>query len=251
MEYPLDTDAMGTFSGEVERVGSALECARRKCLIALDILGSKVEYCLASEGSFGPHPFIPFLPCDQEILYFIDRRREFHLHMTYMSEKTNYQMKSVSSFEELTTFAEAAQFPTHALIIRSDDPSQKTLIYKGIHTQEALVEAFAEALLHSRDKKVWVETDMRAQHNPTRMSVIGELATKLATRLATACPTCHAPGWGRVNAEKGLRCEYCDQETEMIAHEAYGCVLCQHTETKPRADGLKTAPQQYCNWCNP
>jgi hypothetical protein len=86
---------------------------------------------------------------------------------------------------------------------------------------------------------VWAETDMRAQYNPSRMQAIGELADKLAQRLATSCPKCAAPGWGRIKAEKGLNCEYCDQPTEMIAHEIYGCVLCDHTETLPRVDGLK------------
>lgn len=251
LEYYVDTDTLGTFSGEIERDGSALECARRKCLWALEILGDKVDYCLASEGSFGPHPFIPFLPCDQEILYFIDRKRGFHLHMVHLTEKTNYQMRAVKSQEELQAFVEAAQFPSHALILRPDDNYTKSPIYKGIDRQEALIEAFNKSLTHSSDGKVWVETDMRAQYNPSRMKVIGELADKLAQRLATQCPACNAPGWGHIKAEKGLRCEYCDQANEMVAHEIYGCTSCDHSETMPRADGLKAAAQMHCVWCNP
>lgn len=251
LEYAVDTDQLGTFSGEVERKGNALECAKRKCEWSLDRLGEKVEYALASEGSFGPHPFIPFLPCDQEILYFIDRNRGFHLHLVHLSEKTNYRMQALSSLEELQIFAESAQFPSHALILRPNNRDNKTIIFKGIETQTALEQAFRESLKHSSDGKVWVETDMRAQMNPTRMAVIGELAMKLADRLATVCPRCSSPGWGRIRAEKGLHCEYCDQATEMIAHELYGCVLCDYTEKMPRADGLKVAPQQYCGWCNP
>jgi hypothetical protein len=95
LEYYVDTDTLGTFSGEVEREGNALECARRKCEWALELLGDKVDYCIASEGSFGPHPQIPFLPCNQEILYFIDRKHGFHLHMVHITEKTNYQMKAL------------------------------------------------------------------------------------------------------------------------------------------------------------
>ena len=117
MEYAVDTDMLGTFSGEIEREGNALECAKKKCEWSLKTLGAKVNYALASEGSFGPHPYIPFLPCDHEILYFIDRERDFHLHLTYMTEKTNYQMKELESFEELQKFAEAALFPSHALIL--------------------------------------------------------------------------------------------------------------------------------------
>jgi len=89
LEYLVDTDTLGTFSGEVERKGCGLECAGRKCAWGLQLVGNKVAYGLASEGSFGPHPFIPFLPCNQEILYFIDLQRGFHLPLLHISEKTN------------------------------------------------------------------------------------------------------------------------------------------------------------------
>lgn len=251
LEHIVDTDTLGTFSGEVERKGNALECARRKCEWALELLGSKTDYVLASEGSFGPHPYISFLPCDQEILYFMDRKRGFHLHLSLTSEKTNYQMKLLGSLEELQTFAKAAQFPSHALILRPNGSETRSPIFKGLNTEAALADAFSDALKLSSAGKVWVETDMRAQMNPSRMAVIGELASQMAIRLATACPQCSAPGWGRVRAEKGLECEYCDQATEMIANEIYGCVLCDHSEKIPRTDGLKAAPQQNCGWCNP
>ncbi len=251
LEYPIDTDLLGTFSGEVERQGNALECVRRKCEMGLDILGNKAEYGIASEGSFGPHPTIPFLPSDQEIVYFIDRKRGFHLHLMHVSEKTNYQMRSLDSLEELQKFAESAQFPSHALILRPNDKKNYNLIFKGIETQEDLIEAFKESVRHSGDCKAWIETDMRAQFNPSRMEVIGELADKMAQRLATLCPACHTPGWGRIRSEKGLRCEYCDQETQMIAHEIFGCVICNHTEILPRTDRMKAAPQMHCGWCNP
>jgi len=249
LEYLLDTDTLGTFSGEVERAGNALECAKRKCEWALELLGETVEYCIASEGSFGPHPHIPFLRCDQEILYFIDRKRGFQLHMVHVTERTNYQMKALDSLQALRAFAKTAQFPAHALIVRPNDT--RGLLFKGIDSEASLEQAFHESATRSRDGKVWVETDMRAQHNPLRMAAIGELAVKMVDRLATPCPACSAPGWGRIAVEKGLRCEYCDQETEMIAQEIYGCVLCEHTERKLRIDGIVAAPQQQCNWCNP
>jgi hypothetical protein len=65
-ECPFDTDLLGTFSGEVERVGSALDCVRNKCERGLDLLGGDLG--IASEGSFGPHPYVPFIPGGQEIL---------------------------------------------------------------------------------------------------------------------------------------------------------------------------------------
>ena len=101
LEYAVDTDKLGTFSGEIDRKGNALECARSKCELPLKQLGQSVEFALASEGSFGPHPFMPFIPCNNEILYFIDRKRGFHLHLSCLSEKTNYRTEALGSLEEL------------------------------------------------------------------------------------------------------------------------------------------------------
>lgn len=251
LEYVVDTDQLGTFSGEIEREGNALECARRKCEWATERLGDKVEFALASEGSFGPHPFIPFLPCDQEILYFIDRRHGFHMHMSHISEKTNYRTEAVDSYEALQKLAEKAQFPSHAMILRPNGRETKAPLFKGIDSQSILEEAYKECLKHSTDGKVWVETDMRAQFNPSRMEVIGELAVKLAERLATHCPKCSTPGWGKVRVEKGLECSWCGSETELVKAEIYGCTKCDYEEITGRTDGLEKAEPGNCSYCNP
>ena len=251
LEYVVDTDALGTFSGEVEREGNALECARRKCEWSLERLGDKVEFALASEGSFGPHPFIPFLPCDHEILYFIDRRHGFHLHMSHLSEKTNYRTEAVGSLDALQKLAEDAQFPSHALILRPNGRETKAPLFKGVDTQLELEAAFRECMKNASDGKVWVETDMRAQFNPSRMEVIGELTAKLADRLATHCPKCSTPGWGKVRVEKGLKCNWCGSETELVKSEIFGCVKCDYEETSGRADGLTHSEPGNCGYCNP
>ena len=245
----IDTDQLGTFSGEIERHGNALEVAERKARLGMESNG--LPYGLASEGSFGPHPFIPFLPCDNELMLFIDTERGFKLHEVMLSTETNYNHACASGLEEVQDFLRHAKFPSHAVIVRPNQWDDKSLIFKGIQNQKELEPAFATARQASVDGKVWLETDMRAHVNPSRMNVIGTLAQRLAKRLATPCPRCASPGWGRVRVEKGLHCEYCDQQTEMIAHEIHGCVLCCYTEILPRADGLKAAPQTHCGWCNP
>jgi hypothetical protein len=250
LEHVTDTDKLGTFSGEIERKGNALECARRKCELSLE-LSEQVELSLASEGSFGPHPFMPFIPCDHEILYFIDRKRDFHMHLSQLSDKTNYSMQSLSSIEELQKFAKDALFPSHALILRPSNRTVKEPIFKGIESLTVLEEAFKECIKYSSDGKVWVETDMRAQFNPSRMLVIGELAEKLSKRLATHCPSCDLPGWGKVGTEMGLPCGWCGSETEMIKHEILGCVKCSYKEINENSDKLKHADPKYCSFCNP
>lgn len=251
LELPLDTDTLGAFSGEVARRADALACARRKCEWGLEVLGPKAEFGLASEGSFGPHPLIPFAPIDHELLYVIDRRIGFHLHVAHATEQTNYRMKAIGEWDEALEFARSAQFPSHAMVVRPNDEAAPELLFKGIVCETTLREAFDVCVKRSPDGLAWVETDMRAHVNPTRMAAISALAAKTAERLATPCPRCETPGWGQVSVEAGLRCEFCGSETGLIAHEVHGCVRCPHMEREPRPDGLAFAPQMHCEACNP
>lgn len=136
LEYVVDTDKLGTFSGEVERKGAALDCVRKKC--EWSIKNTKCEYALASEGSFGTHPFIPFIPSNREILYFIDKKRKFHLHVTDLYTETNYQMGELSCIEEVKAMAEKALFPSHALIVRPALRESDGPVFKGVMNEAAL-----------------------------------------------------------------------------------------------------------------
>ncbi len=69
----INTDSFGTFTGEIPRAGSMADAARRKALAAITATG--LPYGIGSEGSFGPHPAIPFLPSSTELLAFVDRHR--------------------------------------------------------------------------------------------------------------------------------------------------------------------------------
>jgi len=245
----IDTDQLGTFTGEVERKGDALTCVRQKCELALK--GSQLSIGLASEGSFGPHPFVPFVSCDHEILYFIDHERKFVLYQSKISTKTNYCTEAFSDPQRLKTFCDQALFPSHALIVRPHKSNKKPLIIKGIKSHDGLEEAFLKCCRLSVDGNALVETDMRAHMNPTRMEVIGELANSFAKRLATPCPLCYNPGWGVVATQKGLECEICGSETDMVSCEIFGCPKCLHSEKRPRQDGLTMTDPKYCGWCNP
>ncbi|PJD95820.1 MAG: hypothetical protein CK425_07920 [Parachlamydia sp.] len=245
----LDTDQFGTFTGEVERTGDALSCVRQKCELAMK--ESKFTIGIASEGSFGSHPFIPFLACDHEILYFIDQERGFTIHQSLLSTKTNYCREAFSDAVRLKTFCVGALFPSHGLILRPNKSDKKSLIIKGVQTYEMLEEAFLNCCRFSEDGKALVETDMRAHMNPTRMEVIKELADSFAKRLATPCPVCYNPGWGVVDTQRGLECELCGSETDRVKSEVLACPRCLYRESRPRPDGLTLVDPQYCGWCNP
>ena len=245
----LDTDRLGTFSGEIERVGTPVECARRKCEWGLEVGGG--ELGVASEGSFGPHPVVPFLGSGEEVLYFIDRKRDFQLHVRHSGLETNFRSATVDRLAELHAFAETAGFPGHALILRAAGPVAAGVLHKGLRTVKALEAAFAASREASAAGSVHVETDMRAHRNPTRMETIRALAGELARRLATPCPACAAPGWGRVGVERGLACAWCGAETGRVRREVLGCAKCAHRERRAPAHGLEKADPGDCPRCNP
>lgn len=249
VQAKIDTDQLGTFTGEVERKGNALMCVREKCELAMK--ESKFNIAIASEGSFGPHPFIPFMASDYEILYFIDREKGFHLYQTLLSINTNYSSEVISDHQRLKKFCDQVLFPSHGLIVKPNESSIKSVVFKGIQRFDMLEEAFFKCCSLSADGKALVETDMRAHMNPTRMGVIKELAYSFAKRLASPCPLCYTPGWGIVDTQNGLECGFCRSETDMVKSEVFGCPKCSHKEHRPRLDGLTQAEQQYCGFCNP
>ena len=77
---PIDTDVFGTFSGEVERKGTVIETLRKKVLKTADACPRAV-LIVASEGSFAPHPFIPFIDSNMEALLFWDRIRNHEIYV--------------------------------------------------------------------------------------------------------------------------------------------------------------------------
>lgn len=244
----LDTDQLGTFSGEVERDGSPRDTALRKARLGMASLGLPLG--LASEGSFGPHPYLPFVPVNHELLLFVDDETGFQITEQMITEKTNYSHTAVAPAEELSSFLNRAGFPSHALIVRPNSGLMPGLLFKGIATHEALTEAIGQSARASADGKAHVETDMRAHLNPTRRRVIRQVAFRLARRLAACCPACNTPGWGVVDVERGLPCEWCGAKTELVKAEIFGCARCDYRTSHPRK-GPERAPAMYCPVCNP
>jgi hypothetical protein len=124
-------------------------------------------------------------------------------------------------------------------------------VAKGIREPKALQVAIATAAGLSADGKALVETDMRAHMNPTRMAALGRLAEQLAGRLRCVCPDCAAPGFGLVDTENGLPCEWCGGPSVMVRHQIFGCANCDYRERRPRPDGLLHADPGKCMTCNP
>lgn len=246
----LDTDALGTFTGEVERPAGILETAVRKARLGMEASG--LEIGIASEGSYGPHPVVPFLPLGRELVVLVDAERGITVHERLLAETTNFAHTTAGSAAEIGEFLARVGFPDHALIVRPNAKStENEYLHKGIRSQARLDEAIGVCSGASPDGRARLETDMRAHMNPTRMQAIEQLSDKLAERLATPCPGCESPGFGQVDAKSGLPCAACGAPTELLAIEVFGCPGCDYTERRPRADGVAAADPGQCPFCNP
>ncbi|WP_412754299.1 DUF6671 family protein [Legionella donaldsonii] len=243
--HDFDTDQFGTFTGEIERTLSPYET----CLLKAQKAAERYDYALAlaSEGSFGPHPDFPFVPSAHELMVFIDREHNWVVAEQLVSPKTNYAMITINEHSEIDSFLERVRFPSHALIVQSIN--RKHVFAKGIKELESLIHYVS--LGFKTEKELLLATDMRAMMNPTRMEVIGELADKLAQRIATLCVQCGCPGFGFKSTRGTLPCSFCGSSTSFYEEEVWGCIACDHQQHKVRRDGLLEADPAYCDYCNP
>ncbi|GMQ30285.1 DUF6671 family protein [Algoriphagus confluentis] len=242
----LDTDLLGTFSGEKEREEDPLTTAKKKCDWAMDLLGA--DLALASEGSFGAHPSLFFLPADEEWLVFSDRKNGWQIHIRHLSTETNYSSLEFDTWEQLETFAKQVNFPSHGLILRKSPESLEGMS-KGIISWKEL-EQKSRFLLETYGK-AYVETDMRAHLNPTRMQVISEAGEKLIQKILSLCPSCQTPGFGVTELDSGLPCSWCGSPTRSILAEIKTCAACGHRERILFPKGKTEEDPMYCDRCNP
>ncbi|MFZ9973091.1 MAG: DUF6671 family protein [Vulcanococcus sp.] len=244
----VDTDQLGTFSGEIERREDALSTCRTKAQMGLAATGLALG--LASEASFGPHPAMPMLAVGQELLLFLDQERDLCVVEQRLEWRTNYSQTVLEPDQSVEAWLAQVRFPSHAVIARPVTV-QAGELFKGIHTAAALMEAIARCRAADPDGRVWLETDMRAHCNPTRMRSIRRLGVALVRRLRTPCPDCGSPGWGLLDTQPGLPCADCGTATQLSLAEIWGCQQCGARRAQPRRDGRLTADPGQCPWCNP
>ncbi|MFS8776509.1 hypothetical protein NW806_09385 [Synechococcus sp. W65.1] len=189
---PLDTDQFGTFSRERPRPGDPLHTLRLKIERARQAYPAPLV--LASEGSFGPHPQIPWMPWNQEwvmLKVFESGADPLELVGYAESTPTNFSHRWVQSFAEALDFAQKVGFPEHALIAL-DQPENPQVIHKGIQDEATLRQVVEELL--ARQQGLHLETDMRALYNPTRLQVIAAATQNLIAKAQSLCPACGTPG---------------------------------------------------------
>lgn len=248
----LDTDQLGTFSGEIERGANALETATRKARLGMVLSG--LPRGLASEGSFGPHPNVPVIAGGQEVLVFIDEERGIEISEGLITHRTNFDDIAVAPGDALDLFLERVCFPSHGLIVRPDAPEGEPRLAplaKGVRDFALLRRHLSEAVRRSPVGRARLETDMRAHVNPTRMRILRRLAVRLADRLASACPACQAPGFGRTGVKAGLPCRACGTATDVPHADLWSCASCGRCEERLRPVAALSADPGRCPECNP
>ena len=241
-----DTDLLGTFTRDIPRAGSQLEAARTKARLGMKLAGLPLG--LASEGTFGADPMIGMFPWNTEVLIWIDDVQGLEVVGTAQGN-ANYAHLLTADWTVAEAFARQWGFPEHQLVVRPES-EEDPRIRKGIASWADLEIGFARAHQESSNGLVFLETDVRAHANPTRLENIRRAAEDLASKLCSSCPECGAPGFWRVERVTGLPCEWCGAPTEEPQADVLGCVKCTHRATHKRSDRT-TADPARCDYCNP
>lgn len=244
----VDTDRFGAFSGEVQRKQDPLTTAIEKAKHGVEVSG--MDLVVASEGSFGPYPLSPFISCNEEILVLYDARDGSAYDHKHLSLDTVFGGEACASLGQVTAFAQRMKFPEHGLVLRTKvNWKNGDLLEKGIHDADRLLSAAGDLL--NANGTVWVETDMRAMCNPTRMKVIGETAQRFVKELACTCPQCGHFFFRIIRAQSGLPCDLCGWPTESTRSYLRECRTCAFVAEEARPDGKKVEQPQFCGNCNP
>ena len=240
----FNTDTFCTFTRDIKRDGDQLESARKKARAAL--LKTGADIAIASEGSFSPHPTFPFVSSNLELLLFIDKESGIEVRGHARTTDTNHSHKKVSRVEEVLAFAKEIGFPEHGIIVRKSETSQK--IHKEITEWGELEDISKKLLSGFFTKNIFLEADMRAHRNPTRMKVIEDATLDLIQNIKSTCPDCGTPGFIKTKVIKGLPCSSCGLETDIPGTFLYECQKCGKKEERKEKD---FASPGECAFCNP
>ena len=130
-------------------------------------------------------------------------------------------------------------------------------VFATMHGKERVIAPLLEGSLGrqavednvARTGKSFIETDMRAHRNPTRMRVIRRAAVNLIRRYRSLCPACDHPGFWVTDRPLGLPCSWCGGPTNAVRADISSCEGCGHRVERPVA--ATTADPGLCNDCNP
>lgn len=182
-----DTDTLGTFSGDIRRMGTAFDAAIEKARRACQITG--ISRAISSEGSYRPCQTLFPGARNAELLAFVDleKKKEFIEYRTDLPTKfVSGRVRPVITDPETCKLLFAMGWPEVRAMVVPRDPGlgiDPRFVYKGISDTESLHRAFLACAEHSEDGLVHLETDLRAHMNPTRMQSVALVTQLLVDRL--------------------------------------------------------------------
>jgi hypothetical protein len=241
-----DTDQLGTFTHEVARQGSQLDAARARAQIGMRLTGLPIG--IASEGAFGPDPYVGFTPWNSEVLIWVDQQLGIEVQGFAHGPAQSVQ-RTLHTLDELRPFIDEANFPSHHLNLRPEH-AHAVAWQKGICDAQVLKHAFHVAQSQSEGGGVVIENDLRAFSNPTRQALICQAMDDLIQKLRSACPQCAKPGFSLTKKHPGLLCRTCGRPTKLPLAEVWQCASCSFQEHKA-FEGAELADPARCDFCNP
>lgn len=239
-----NTDLLGTFSGEIERTLSPLECATQKARKAASLLGCDLG--LGSEGSFGDGPYGPIVPWHTEILVCLSTKHHWRVS-GFAQGPSCHQHRLCTEVEEAKHFFDHR--PTGQGLMVYPEEGAQLAVYKGLCTQTEFDNAVNASFEKSVSKKIMVGYDLRAHMCPQRQDMLVEAANDLAMRLKLRCSQCETPGFYPDKIDAGLPCRWCNSPTTQILQRTATCQRCEYQQTIKVDE--KVADPKYCPVCNP
>lgn len=246
----FDTDTLGTFSGEIERKLSPVDCARHKARLACELTGASIG--LGSEGSFGGGPMPGLVGWDQELLVLVDLKRDLEIVASAEGpfETNEWQASDVDSLRA----GLSERDPRQGWLLQADG-----YLAKGLLGEDALLQSALQLFRHSGGHSVgegapfpWplrIQPDLRAMVCPERQRSIHKAAVNLRDRLLSLCPDCAAPDFWPDQLDFGLPCSACGFATGCLRQRRAVCGHCGAEACYPVAEQF--ADPGRCQICNP
>lgn len=240
----IDTDQFGSFTGEIPRAETQYHTAIAKARAGI---GQGYTLGIASEGSFFPHPEVPWLTMNQELVVLVDDTHGLVFEGWATSIDVTVMRQQVHMLAEVEDFVRRVGFPDQGVLVRYH-VDERVQCYKDAVT-EAELGAVVTRMWGSGQHDVWLETDLRAHRNPRRRAVIRQATIDLLHNLLRICAQCGAPGVRQVAVVRGLPCAWCGVPTRQPKAVIYACVRCECRTTTPHGDGAVSP--EFCEGCNP
>lgn len=244
--HGFDTDQLGKFTRDKAREGTQIEAARKKARIGMQLV--KLPLGIANEGVFSADPVMGIIPWNYELVILIDDIHNIEL-TAYADSKAQHFHKMVDSWAGLEDSLTQFNFPTYYLVVRPEHEHYPRYI-AGINNTKGLQEAFDWALQESTNKKVFVENDLRAFANPTRMATIAQATKQLVQKMQSACPKCQAPGFWVTEKIPGKECAVCRLPTKIAQYDHWSCSKCNYSNDV-LMNGDQFSDPKFCDYCNP